>query len=107
MLSQHKGIINLDLKSYLISLLLAKTAKRGCTWNDLGRSSFLIARFLRNTSYDLDFVRLNVILVIKSKVDIVEHERPNFVAEAVGIEMPLQESFSQHEPQYEVSSLLP
>ena len=52
-------------------------------------SSLLLPRLLRIAAYNLDLLRRDVILVVELEVDILDEERPDFVAEAVGVQMTL------------------
>lgn len=47
------------------------------------------ARPLCVAAHDLDSVRVNLLVVIQLEVDVFDNKRPNIVAEAVGIEVPL------------------
>ena len=51
--------------------------------------SLLLAGPLGVAADDLDLVRLDITRVVKLEVDILDQERPNLVAETVGIEMTL------------------
>lgn len=51
--------------------------------------SSCLAWFLRVHSYDLDAIGLEIDSVIELEIDIFDNEGPDFVAEAVGIEMTL------------------
>lgn len=48
------------------------------------------ARLLCVHSHNLDAIRMEVDSIIELEVDVLDYERPNFVAEAVGIKMALQ-----------------
>ncbi len=52
----------------------------------------LLSRLLRITAHNLDLLRRHGILVIQLKVDVLDQERPNFVAEAVSVKMALRQS---------------
>ena len=52
----------------------------------------LLSRLLRITAHNLDLLRRHGILVIQLKVDVLNQERPYFVAEAVGVKMALKRS---------------
>ena len=52
-------------------------------------SSLLLPRLLRIAAHNLDLLRRDVILVVELEVDILDEERPDFVAEAVGVQMTL------------------
>ena len=51
--------------------------------------SLLIPRLLRVAAHNLDLLRRDIVLVVELEVDILDEERPDFVAEAVGIQMTL------------------
>jgi hypothetical protein len=44
---------------------------------------------LGQTGHDLDLLRIELVLVVHLEVDVFDDECPDFVAEAVGIEMAL------------------
>ena len=51
--------------------------------------SLLLPRLLRIAAHNLDLLRRHIVLVVELEVDILDEERPDFVAEAVGIQMTL------------------
>ena len=51
--------------------------------------SLLLPWLLRIAAHNLDLVRRDIVLVVELEVDILDEERPDFVAEAVGIQMTL------------------
>ena len=55
----------------------------------LPRPSLLLPRLLRITAHDLDFLRRDIVLVVELEIDIFDEERPDLVAETVGIQMTL------------------
>ena len=55
----------------------------------LPQPSLLLPRLLRITAHDLDLLRRDIVLVVELEIDIFDEERPDFVAEAVGIQMTL------------------
>ena len=58
----------------------------------------LLTRLLCIAAHDLDLIRHDIILIVQLEVDILDKERPDFVAEAVGIEMALQACTVSHSP---------
>ena len=48
-----------------------------------------LSRLLRVATDDLDFLRLYIGLIVQLEVGVLDQEGPDFVAEAVGIEMTL------------------
>ena len=63
----------------------------------------LLTRLLCITAHDLDLIRRDIILIVQLEVDILDKERPDFVAEAVGIEMALQACTVSHSPHPETT----
>lgn len=61
----------------------------------------LLTRLLGVAAHDLDLIRCDIILIVQLEVDILDEERPDFVAEAVGIEMALQACNVSHSPRPE------
>ena len=55
----------------------------------LPHPSLLLPRLLRIAAHNLDLVRRDIVLVVELEVDILDEERPDFVAETVGIQMTL------------------
>ena len=51
-----------------------------------------LPRLLRITAHNLDLLRRHGVLIIQLKVDVLNQERPYFVAEAVGVKMALDRS---------------
>lgn len=49
----------------------------------------LLPRLLRIAAHNLDLLGCDIVLIIELEVDILDEERPDFVAEAVGIQMTL------------------
>lgn len=53
-------------------------------------SALDFARTLRVTADDLDAVGVDLVRVVELEVDILDYERPDVVAETVGVEVALQ-----------------
>lgn len=49
----------------------------------------LLPRLLRIAAHNLDLLRRDIVLIVELEVDVFDKERPDFVAEAVGIQMTL------------------
>ena len=49
----------------------------------------LFSRFLCIAAHNLDLLSLDVVLIVKLEINILDEECPDFVAEAVGIQMTL------------------
>ena len=65
-----------------------------CIFSFLGEtrpvcSILLLARLLRIAAHNLNLLRRDVVLVVQLEVDVLDEERPDFVAEAVRIQMTL------------------
>ncbi len=54
-----------------------------------------LSRPLRVAADNLDLLGLDRVLVVKFEVDILDQERPDFVAEAVGVQMTLEAQHDQ------------
>lgn len=52
----------------------------------------LLPRLFRITANNLDLLRRHGVLIIQLEVDVLDQKRPYFVAEAVGVKMPLHQS---------------
>ena len=50
----------------------------------------LLPWFLRIAAHNFDLLRLNVVLIVKLKVDVLNEERPDFITESVRIQVTLQ-----------------
>lgn len=49
----------------------------------------LLPRLLRIAAHNLDLLRRDIVLIVELEVDVFDKERPDFVAEAVCIQMTL------------------
>ena len=52
-------------------------------------SRLLLPRLFRIAAHNLNLLRRDVVLIVQLEVDILDEERPDFVAEAVRIQMTL------------------
>ena len=52
--------------------------------------SLLLSRLLSIAADYFDLIGLNIVLIIKLEVDILDQERPDFITESVGIQVALQ-----------------
>ena len=52
-------------------------------------SRLLLPRLFRIAAHNLNLLRGDVVLIVQLEVDILDEERPDFVAEAVRIQMTL------------------
>ena len=82
-------ILLLELGLYpSLDLLLDRLIDRP-VWREVGR---LLGRFiclLGQTGDDLDLLGVELVLVVHLEVDVLDEEGPDFVAEAVGVEVAL------------------
>lgn len=51
--------------------------------------ALLLPRLLRIAAHDLDLLSRDIVLIVQLEIDIFDKEGPDFVAEAVGIQMTL------------------
>ena len=68
---------------------ISQSIKTG--FNRFERSCFLVPRLFRDASHDLDFLGLDIVLIVEPEIDVLKHERPDLVTETVGIEIALHE----------------
>jgi len=61
--------------------------------------TLLLSGLLRIAAHDLDLLGLDVTLIVELEVHILNKERPNFIAEAIGIQMTLHGLLSATSPQ--------
>ena len=60
-----------------------------CDKIDSCNPALLLPRLLRIAAHDLDLLSRDIVLIVKLKIDIFDEKGPDFVAEAVGIQMTL------------------
>jgi len=59
------------------------------SWPSRVTATLLLSGLLCIAAHDLDLLGLDITLIVELEVDILDEERPDFVAEAVGIQMTL------------------
>ena len=89
MLIQILLILLLELGLHLsLDLLLDRLIGRP-VWREVGRLLGRLIRLLGQTSDDFDLLGVELVLVVHLEVDVLDQEGPDFVAEAVGVEVAL------------------
>ena len=76
--------------SYLIFDRASQQQTHRISWQDCFlQPRLLLPRLLRIAAHDLDLLRRDIVLIVELEVDVFDEERPDLVAEAVGIQMAL------------------
>lgn len=72
-----------------LSCISAAESPAPCPKTVFRHPSLLLPRLLRIAAHNLNLLRRNVILIIELEIDVLDEERPDLVAEPVGVQMTL------------------